>query len=375
MKPENPFLVSGYYSPEYFCNREKETSRIIRALANGRNITIFSIRRLGKTGLIEHVFNKLKSEKKKHLFYIDILSTTNLSSFINLFATTILGELESKPEKFIKKIGEIFTSIRPVISFDPNTGAPTLQINIQTAEDADKSLQKIFAYLKDSGKKIVIAIDEFQQIINYPEKNVEAVLRTNIQRAVGINFIFSGSQKHILLSIFSQYGNPFYQSTEMMQLERMPENEYSEFIISKFEKGRKKITSSTAALILEICRLHTYYVQFLCNRLYGLKDSTITESLVRNILDNILKENEPVYINYKNLLTDYQWKVLTAIAIEGNAKLITSKDFISRHKLGTPSSVHSAVSSLLSKEMIYKEQDDYFIYDVFLERWLESITE
>lgn len=250
MKPENPFLVSGYYSPEYFCNREKETSRIIRALANGRNITIFSIRRLGKTGLIEHVFNKLKSEKKKHLFYIDILSTTNLSSFINLFATTILGELESKPEKFIKKIGEIFTGIRPVISFDPNTGTPTLQINIQTAEDADKSLQKIFTYLKDSGKKIVIAIDEFQQIINYPEKNVEAVLRTNIQRAVGINFIFSGSQKHILLSIFSQYGNPFYQSTEMMQLERMPENEYSEFIISKFEKGRKKITGSTAALIL-----------------------------------------------------------------------------------------------------------------------------
>ena len=107
-----------------------------------------------------------------------------------MFATTILGELESKPEKFIKKIGEIFTGIRPVISFDPNTGAPTLQINIQTAEDADKSLQKIFAYLKNSGKKIVIAIDEFQQIINYPEKNVEAVLRTNIQRAVGINFIF-----------------------------------------------------------------------------------------------------------------------------------------------------------------------------------------
>ena len=374
MKPENPFLVSGYYSPEYFCNREKETGRVIQALANGRNITIFSIRRLGKTGLIEHVFNKLKSEKKKHLFYIDILSTTNLSSFINLFATTVLGKLESKPEKFIKKIGEIFTGIRPVISFDPSTGVPTLQINIQSTEEADKSLKNIFAYLKDSRKKIVIAIDEFQQITNYPEKNVEAVLRTNLQRAVGVKFIFSGSQKHILLSIFSQYGNPFYQSTEMMQLERIPDNEYCEFITSKFEKGRKKITSSTAVLILEICRLHTYYVQFLCNRLYGLKDSTITESLVRNTLESILKENEPVYINYRNLLTDYQWKVLTAIAIEGNAKLITSKDFISKHKLGTPSSVHSAVNSLLNKEMIYKEQNDYLIYDVFLERWLESMT-
>lgn len=374
MKPENPFLVSGYYSPEYFCDREKETERVVKALANGRNITIFSIRRLGKTGLIEHVFNKLKSVKKNNLFYIDILPTTNLSSFINLFASVLLGKLESKPEKFIKKIGELFKGIRPVITFDPYTGLPTMQLNIQSVEDADKSLQKIFSYLKESRKKIFIAIDEFQQITNYPEKNVEAILRTNIQRAVGVNFIFSGSQKHTLLSIFSQYGNPFYQSTEMMQLERITEKDYSEFIISKFEKGKKNISRSTVTKILNLCRLHTYYVQLLCNRLYGLMDSTITESLVKNTLESVLKENEPVYINYRNLLTDYQWKVLTAVALEGNAKLITSKDFISKYHLGTPSSVHGAVRALLSKEMIYKEGDDYFVYDVFLERWLESIA-
>ncbi len=374
MKPKNPFLVSGYHSPEYFCNREEETGRVIRALENGRNITIFSIRRLGKTGLIEHVFNRLSSEKNRHLFYLDILPTTDLNGFVNLFATAILGKLESKPEKFIKKIGDIFKGIRPVISFDPITGIPAFQINVQSIEEADRTLENIFLYLKESRKKIVIAIDEFQQITNYPEKNVEAVLRTNIQRALDVNFIFSGSQKHILLSVFSKYGSPFYQSTEMMQLERIPEKDYGEFIIAKFVKGKKKISSGTVAKVLEICRRHTYYVQFLCNRLYGLKDSTITESLVTNTLESILKENEPVYINYRNLLTAYQWKVLTAIALEGNAKLITSKDFIAKHKLGTPSSVHTAVKALLTREMIYKENDDYFIYDVFLERWLEHIT-
>ena len=374
MKPENPFIVSGYYSPEYFCNREKEAGKIINALLNGRNITLFSIRRLGKTGLIDHIFHNLKTKKKFYLFYLDILATTNLNSFINQFASIVLGKLESTPEKFIKKIGEIFAGIRPVISLDPHTGMPTFQVNIQSTDEADKSLHKIFSYLQQSSKKIIIAIDEFQQITNYPEKNVEAVLRTNIQRAAGMNFIFSGSQKHILLSIFSQYGKPFYQSTEMMQLERMEENEYSEFIISKFEKGKKKINNITVAYILDVCRLHTYYVQFLCNRLYGLKDKMITPSLVKETLKSILKENEAVYINYKNLLTDYQWKVLSAIAHEGNAKLITSKDFIAKYNLGTPSSVHTAVKSLLDKEMIYKEQDDYFIYDVFLERWLESST-
>lgn len=374
MKPQNPFLVSGYYSPEYFCNRADETDRVINALANGRNITIFSIRRIGKTGLIEHVLNKIKSDKKKYIFYLDILATTKLADFVNLFASTVLNKLESKPEKFIKKIGEIFSSIRPVISFDPNTGAPMLQLNVQSVEEADKSLEKIFKYLKESGKEIIIAIDEFQQIVNYPEKNVEAILRTHIQRASGVNFIFSGSQKHILLSIFSKYGKPFYQSTEIMQLERIPEKDYSEFIIKKFEQGKKKINNVTVVKILEICRRHTYYVQFLCNRLYGLKDRVISETLVGETLESILKENEPVYINYRNLLTEYQWKVLTAIAIEGNAKLITSGEFIAKHNLGTPSSVHSAVKALLNKEMIYKEGEDYFIYDVFLERWLESIT-
>jgi len=372
MKPGNPFIITGYYSPEYFCNREKETERLVNALNNGRNITLFSIRRLGKTGLIEHVFHNLKSNKKLFLFYVDILATTDLNDFINLFASKVLGKLESKPEQFIKRIGEIFTNIRPVISFDPQTGIPSVQFNIQSTEDANKSLEKIFDYLKRSGKRIIIAIDEFQQITNYPEKNIEAVLRTNIQKASEISFIFSGSHKHILISIFSLYGKPFYQSTEMMQLDRLDKGKYIEFIIRNFSKDKKKISDGVVNLVLELCRLHTYYVQFLCNRLYGLKDTIITEALVRETLISILKENEAVYINYRNLLTDYQWKVMKAIAYEGNAKLMTSKDFISKHNLGTPSSVHSAVKSLVNKEMIYKENDDYFIYDVFLERWLES---
>ena len=148
MKPANPFLIYGYYSPEFFCNRLVEEERIISSLTNGRNITLFSIRRLGKTGLIEHVFHKLQSEKKIVLFYLDILATTNISAFVNSFASTVLGKLESKPEKFIKRAGEIFTSIRPIISFDPNTGTPNLQFNIQSTEEANNSLERIFDYLK-----------------------------------------------------------------------------------------------------------------------------------------------------------------------------------------------------------------------------------
>ncbi len=373
MKPGNPFIITGYYSPDYFCDRERETEMIISALRNERNITLFSIRRLGKTGLIEHVFHKMKSDKKFILLYLDILATENLSGFINLFAATVLKKLESGSENIVKKIGKIFAHARPVISFDPYTGVPNIQLSIQSEDDANKSLEDIFEYLKRTDKRTIIAIDEFQQITNYPEKNVEAVLRTYFQKARNSNFIFSGSRKHILLSIFSSYGKPFYQSTEMMQLERIDRKEYTDFIILKFLKAQKKITAETVSNILEICRSHTYYVQLLCNRLYGLKDASVTEATVKELLNNILKENEAVYISYKNLLTGYQWNVLKAVAKEGNANLLTSKDFISKYKLGTPSSVHTAVKSLLSKELIYKDKEEYFVYDVFLERWLEKI--
>ena len=241
MKPNNPFILSSYYSPEYFCNRHDETLKAINALKNGRNITLFSIRRMGKTGLIEHIFQKLKKDKQVQSIYIDILPTMNLSDFINIFAQSVFGKLESKPELFFKKIGDLFSNLRPIISYDQYTGLPNIQLDIQTNREAAQSLEQIFNYLKKSNKQIIIALDEFQQIIKYSEKNVEAILRANIQKANNINFIFSGSQKHLLISMFSEYGSPFYQSTEMMHLEKIQPSSYIKFIKTKFKKAEKQI--------------------------------------------------------------------------------------------------------------------------------------
>ena len=205
MNIQNPFIVSGYVSPEYFCDREKETEKIISAISSGRNLTLFSIRRIGKTGLIEHVFHYLKNEKKFKLFYIDILPTQNVQDLINIFANNIVGKFESKPEIFLKRIGDIFSSVRPIITFDAITGTPNVSFDTGNEKEKTKTIEQIFSYLSIQKKNIVIAIDEFQQITNYPEKNIEAILRTNIQRLRNVNFIFSGSHQHLLTSMFSQY--------------------------------------------------------------------------------------------------------------------------------------------------------------------------
>jgi uncharacterized protein len=371
MKVNNPFLITGYHSPAYFCDRTAETKRIVSALKSHRNLTLISLRRMGKTGLIHHAFHQLSKEKNFACFYIDIMPTNSLNDFVQQFSNAVLGKLDSAPEKVLKQFGSFFSNLRPSLTYDALTGQPSVEFNMQNSKYAENTLEQIFDYLQKQNRRIVIAIDEFQQIINYPEKNIEALIRANVQKLKNVNFIFSGSHKHLLLSMFTGHGRPFYQSTEMVHLESIKPEEYIKFVQMHFEKDKRKIKEEQVLPALTWCRHHTYYLQYVFNKIYGLNEKVISNEIVNNALLNILKENEIIYYNYKKLLTDYQWNLLKAIAKEGAVKMPTSKDFIRKHDLSTPSSVKTALVALLDKEMIFEDAGAYMVYDVFLSKWLE----
>ncbi len=269
MKKDNPFVLSVYNGPAYFCNREKETDEIINAIENRRNLTLVSHRRLGKSGLIKHVFYQLQKEKGLKLFYIDVMDATDLSGFVELIAKEIIGKVDNKTMKLLKVFGNIVKSIRPKISVDPMTGKPEIEIFIPNDIPPETSLAEIFSYLQKQEKRVIIALDEFQQITEYPEKNVEALLRKYIQQLANTTFIYSGSQKHLLLSMFSDYGRPFYQSSEILNLGKIEKETYKSFIRGKFEKGKMDIGPVALELIMKYSENHTFYVQYLCNKLYG----------------------------------------------------------------------------------------------------------
>ena len=371
MKISNPFILSGYISKEFFCDREKETTKIIEAIQNNRNITLFSQRRIGKTSLIYHIFNSLKIDKNNACIYLDVLASTSLSEFINVFGNSVINAIESKPEKFFKKVKDLFSNLRPVISIDSLTGSPGFQLTIDSKQEAEKSIEGIFNYLKSQKKKIVIAIDEFQQVAQYPEKNVEALLRTNIQKLTNTVFLFSGSKKHLLLSIFEDKNRPFYKSTQLIELDKIEKQVYSDFIINHFSKSDKKINKQHCDQILEWTNFQTFYVQYICNRIFGKNIKQISESMINETFIEILKEQEITFINYRNLLTDYQWKIIRAIAAEGHVKSVLSKNFISKHKLNTPSSVKTAVDSLIVKEILVNDITGFYVQDILFQRWLE----
>jgi DNA-binding MarR family transcriptional regulator len=194
-------------------------------------------------------------------------------------------------------------------------------------------------------------------------------LRTHLQTVNNVSIIFSGSRKHILTNIFSSPDRPFYNITEMMEISPIVSGTYLTFIKSKFSDGNISISEQALERIAEITGLHTFYAQYFCNRLYS-DFRKINPDDVDKTLRTIVKENEPVYANYLNLLTSTQFRVLKAIAQNVGIDNPTSKEFISRYELGAASSVSQAIKSLSDKEFIFFSGSRYQLNDIFFSEWI-----
>ena len=371
MKPNNPFLVTGYHSPEYFCDRRQETETMIQALYNGRNVTLIAPRRMGKTGLVKNVFYKLREQEPDIVtFYMDIYSTQSLGDFIRLFAGTVLGKLDSVPQKALARVGKFIKSCRPVFTFDELTGQPKVTIDIVPSSE-EATLREIFDYLQSSEKRCYIAIDEFQQIAEYPEKGAEALLRSYIQFVPNINFIFAGSKQHIMQQMFHSAKRPFYQSTQTQVIDRIARDEYYRFAADFFTRQGRKLAEETFGYLYDAFDGHTWYIQTLLNRLYGYAGNPDI-GMVDYAIGEVVAEST---YTYENLLAAYpasNIRLLKAIAKAGCVREINSGDFITEYRLRAASSVKSALKRLIDREMVYKTADGYIVYDRFMAIWLRQ---
>ena len=385
----NPFLIVGYQGPEYFCDREKETEVILSALHNGRNITLVSPRRMGKTGLIKNVFYTLQEkEKNAKCFYLDIFSTQNLREFVALLGREILGKLDSLSQSTLKTLLSFFKSCRPVITMDELSGIPSVSLDIVPSKE-EETLKEIFDYLRQSGRECYLAIDEFQQIMEYPEKGVilfsgydefeyakQAIklgVTEYIQFLPNVHFIFSGSKKHLMEYIFFSIKRPFYQSTQKLFLDKISKEVYFSFAHSFFEKEGKELPEEIFDKVYTWVDGHTWYVQYLLNRLFALPEKTLSPELLDSLMMEILREEEYTYQTYFQLLTFNQIQLLKAIAKEGIVREVNAAAFIKKYDLKAVSSVNTSLRILIDKEFILRQPDGYIVYDRFMSIWLSRI--
>ncbi|MBO4603511.1 MAG: ATP-binding protein [Salinivirgaceae bacterium] len=370
---ENPFLVRGYASPELFCDRESETDILLSNIQNGVDTTLISPRKYGKTGLIFHTFRKILDEKLPISgIYVDIFATLSLKDFIKALSEAILVEF---PEK--TSIGGKFLTLlkgyRPIISYDPANGMPQLEFNFASPNEKEYTLKGLLNFLNVQKQHVALAIDEFQQITEYPEKNVEALLRTYTQQMHNISFIYCGSKKTIMAQIFSDAARPFYSSTRQLSLDKIDSDKYSAFIREKF----LPVTVDDDAMnyILEWTRRHTFYTQSLCNEIFAMRPQAVSIDVARKASREILEKETSNFLQIRSLVTDQQWRLLIAIAKEQSVRSVASAEFLAKYHIGSATNARRNLESLTEKELLLETitptERTYFVYNVFLSRWLE----
>jgi AAA+ ATPase superfamily predicted ATPase len=370
----NPFLIRGYVSPEYFCDREAETAEIIRKMTNENSLLLMSPRRMGKTGLIEHCFYQKELKKNLYLFYVDIYATTNLQEFVYKFGKEIFDTIKPRGRKFLDRFIAVISSLRPAFKLDEVSGAPIFDIGIGDIKSPEFSLEEIFAFLQSADKHCIIAIDEFQQIGKYPQNNIEAILRTHIQKATNCTFLFAGSQQHLLRNIFFTASKPFYQSVSVLSLEPIEKETYISFVIRQFKKSKKHISREQVARIYDKFEGHTFYIQSVFNELFALLDENeeCTETTLFNAVNQKVKSYNTVFLDILNVLSDKQKELLYAIAKAEKATAITSADFVRKYALKSASSVQSAMKQLLALEIVVANNGVYRVDDRFFGLWLTT---
>jgi len=370
----NPFLLKGYISAEYFCDRKKETADLNRLITNDNNVVLVSPRRMGKTGLIEHCFHQKEISKNYYTFFVDIYATGNLQEFVYKLGKEIFERLKPQGKKFVESFFSIITSLRPAFKLDAITGAPVFDIGIGEIRSAEVTLEEIFKYLNASDKPCIVAIDEFQQIAKYPEKNIEAILRTHVQKTQKTTFIFSGSQRHILHNMFFSPSQPFYQSAILQTLNAIDKNEYVNFADKHLRRAGKKVDISFIQRCYNLFEGHTFYVQAIMNQLFSELDENedCNDKIFAEVVHNRIFSYETLFSEILNLLPERQKEVLYAVAKEGKAQNITSGEFIKKYSLHSTASTQTAARQLLEKEIFTRNGNVYSVYDRFFGLWLQS---
>lgn len=370
----NPFITTGYKGAEYFCDRVKETDNIVSLITNGNNIALISPRRLGKTDLLKHCFEQSRLKDDYYTFIIDIYSTKSLTEMVDKLGRSILKSLQPKGESAWNQFLAALRSIKSGISYDA-AGVPSWTLELGDIKNPALTLDEIFCYIESAQKPCIIAIDEFQQVTKYDEKNTEALLRTYVQNCRRANFIFSGSHRSMMSEMFASPNRPFYQSVTLMSLDVIPQETYFEFCDEKYSQAGKHLKKEVVSEIYGMFDGVTFYLQRMMNEMFALtpEGCCCDTDKVNAALDRVIDSSSYVYEDLMYQLPEKQAIVLRAIAKADKATKIMSGEFVGRYSLGSPSSVMSAVNGLLEKGLLTKDKGEYYVYDYFLKYWLKRI--
>ena len=374
-KISNPFIVSGKIPPAYFCDREAETAQLAKFLNNEENVVLMSQRRMGKTKLVEHCFEGAAIAGDSLLISIDILHTTSFQEFIQVLGGAVFDVVAKRSTRLMKLFTATLRSLSGSFGYDPVQNTPTFDIRLGDISMPEYTLREIFQYIEQAGQRCIVVIDEFQQLTKYPEKNVEAMLRTHIQSLSNANFVFSGSQRRLMEELFFSEKRPFYMSARSIQLAPITFDVYCDFAMSHFRKAGKAIVEDAVRHVYDTFMGVTLYLQRIMKDAFSVTatgDICDRATVERLVADYVL-ECEPRLREQMAFVTEAQKELLYAVSEEpGPVKSITAATFTKRHRLKSPSAVQAASKRLLEYDLLTRQEGLYSIADPLLALWLKT---
>jgi len=369
----NPFVVSGKIPEAYFCDRKEEAEQLIKAMTNQLNVVLTSPRRMGKTSLVDFVFSKPAIKDAYITISVDILQTTTFREFIYSLGTAVFDTVATRSDRWRKLFVTFLKSLSGSFGYDPVQNTPTFDIRLGDIQQPEYTLREIFQYLESVDKRCLVVIDEFQQITRYPEKNVEEILRTQIQKLANVTFVFSGSRRRLMEEMFFSAKRPFYQSARPLRLEPIVKDTYFQFADHHFKAAGKAIDRQAFELVYDTFWGVTLYVQRLMKDAFieTVQGQTFTEQTARQLIDDYISENDSRIREQLSFISEAQKELLYAIHAEGQVQSITSSAFNRKHRLRSPSSTQSAALKLLEYDLITRKEKTYTLSDSLLSLWLD----
>ncbi|VTY11355.1 Archaeal ATPase [uncultured Prevotella sp.] len=369
-------FVYGVAVSDYnFIGRERETKRLLDNFKGGINVILMSPRRLGKTSLVKHVCNKL-DDKDIITVYLDIFGCKSEYDFYNKLATEVLKQTASKHELWFEEAKEFLYRLTPKISFSPEPNSDfsiALGITPKT-HTPEEVLQMAETIAIKRKKRIVICIDEFQQIGEMSNsKQIQARLRTVWQHQKHVSYCLFGSKHHLMSTIFLHRSMPFFQFGDTISLNKIATEDWVEYIVSHFADGKRTISHALAEEICKFTENYSAYVQQLAWLVFTLKEEgeTVTEDDVRQAENDLLATNDILFMQMIEPLSEFQLNFLRAIA-SGIKKDFGLSEVREEYNLGSYSNITRLKTALLERDLIEKQNTELVITDPIFAKWLKQ---
>ena len=356
MDKKKSFIFGTAVSDYNFIGREKETQRLMANFTEGINTILISPRRIGKTSLVKHVKRLLDHQDDIIVVYLDMFACKTEYEFYNALSAAVLKQTASHAEKWMEYAKDFLVRLTPKITFSPEANTDfSLSLGITPKTHSPEEVLNLAEEIAQKrGKRIVVCIDEFQQLGELSDSlTVQKRLRTEWQHQQKTSYCLFGSKQHMMSNIFQRRNMPLYQFGDMIFLGKIETSSWVDYIVEHFADRNRHISHELAQRLCKQVEDYSSYVQQLAWLLFSRlnEGDTATDEQLNQAVNDLLDANESLFMQQVEPLSAYQMNFLRAIAA-GYHKGFGEKEIRDDFNLGSPANITRLKTALINKDLI-----------------------